>query len=240
VFSVSQALVFSVSQALVFSVSQALVFSVSQAIVYAQCFLSIGLCACFWRKSYQVDNYYHFLRAICYLGILNSITSMGDGCFSYASIASTLECLVIFSASYGSLYLLSALILLRLCCILSIVFVTVITVSSFVEKSYYLRLNKSFRQTNAYSFSLELAHGLSVGFNLTYLTALLCSKIPLICPETAPSGISFICLGRTKGQTLKTRTCSLCVGSFSSGILDYGFTSVVSGLGVCGIKVSLC
>ena len=231
---------FSVNQILVFSVNQILVFSVNQIIVYAQCFLSIGLCIYLWRKSYQVDNYYYFLKAICYLGILNFIILINDGCFSYTNIVFILECLVIFSASYRSLYFLSALILLRLCYILSAVFVIIITISSFTEKSYYLQLNKDFKQTNAYSFSLKLVHNLSVGFNFTYLIILLCSKIFLIYSEMMPLGILFIYFGRTKGQMLKTRACSLCVGSFCNRILDYGFTSVVSGLGVYGIKVSLC
>ena len=70
------------------------------------------------------------------------------------------------------------------------------------------------------------------GLNVTHLSVLVCSKI---------LGLIFKGIdGRIKGH-MKTRFVpkikALCVSSFSNRILDIGYISSVSSLGLVGVKV---
>ena len=72
--------------------------------------------------------------------------------------------------------------------------------------------------------------------NLTHLIHNTCTKIDIQC---APNGIGLILAGRIKGGHMKTRFNALCVSSFSNRILDIGYISSVSSLGLVGVKVGL-
>ena len=77
------------------------------------------------------------------------------------------------------------------------------------------------------------------GLNVTHLSVLVCSKIlELIFKGIV--GLGLIFNGRIKGH-MKTRFVpkikALCVSSFSNRILDIGYISSVSSLGLVGVKV---
>lgn len=80
------------------------------------------------------------------------------------------------------------------------------------------------------------------GLNVTHLSVLVCSKIffTIKTQDINSAGIGLIFNGRIKGH-MKTRFVSkikaLCVSSFSNRILDIGYISSVSSLGLVGVKV---
>jgi hypothetical protein len=145
---------------------------------------------------------------------------------------------------YGSLYLLSSLSLVRLCGVLFLVTTSIITLCR--SKSLRLQCYKTHIFQNAFIFSSELATGISQGLNVTYLSNVVLSKISLISQDkyslNGPVGIGLIFSGRIKGRA-GTRSVhamsALCVGSFSSRILDLGYKTSVSSLGLVGVKVGI-
>ena len=170
----------------------------------------------------------------------------GIGCSS--SLTNGMVNLTFLCASYRSLYLLSSLSLVRLCDVLFLVTANIIPTCVQLEKSYLLQCYKTHIFQNAYIFSSKLATRIMQGNNVTYLSVLVCSKIFLISHArdilsgAAPLGIGLIFNGRIKGH-MKTRFVpngpmnALCVSSFSNRILDIGYISSVSSLGVVGVKV---
>jgi len=174
--------------------------------------------------------------------VLKPVISHVNGIGNYWNLVN----LTFLCASYGSLYLLSSLSLVRLCGVLFLVATSIIPICVQLEKSYLLQCYKTRIFQNAYIFSSELATGIMQGLNVTYLSALVCSKISLISQDilSAPLGIGLIFSGRIKGHA-GTRSVSggpmnaLCVGSFSSRILDIGYVSSVSSLGLVGVKVGI-
>ena len=82
-------------------------------------------------------------------------------------------------------------------------------------------------------FSSKLASTIYKGFNVTHLLHLFITKIKY---HHAPNNaIAVSITGRLKGE-LSTQK-NLCLPSFSSRILDFGYISSVSGLGLIGVKV---
>ena len=165
----------------------------------------------------------------------------------YACNALTFIC-----GSYRSLYLLSSLSLVRLCDVLFLVTGKIIPTCVQLEKSYLLQCYKTHILRNAYIFSSLLATRIMQGLNVTHLSVLVLrfsSKIFIktqdinsaaLCVISAPVGIGLIFNGRIKGH-MKTRFVpkikALCVSSFSNRILDIGYISSVSSLGLVGVKV---
>jgi len=103
-----------------------------------------------------------------------------------------------------------------------------------LEKSYLLQCYKTHIWANAYIFASELATWVVQGLNVTYLSALVLSKISNL--YIAPLGIGLIFTGRVKASQ---RFVTLCVGSLSSRILDFGYVSSVSSFGLVGVKVAI-
>jgi hypothetical protein len=150
--------------------------------------------------------------------------------------------LTFLCASYGSLYLLSSLSLVRLCGVLFLVATSIIPACVQLQKSYLLQCYKTHISQNAYIFSSLLAAGIMQGLNVTYLSALVLRTLGQIMfiSSFMLIGLGLIFSGRIKGHA-GTRSVSgikaLCVGSFSSRILDVGYVSSVSSLGLVGVKV---
>jgi len=154
--------------------------------------------------------------------------------------------LTFLCAAYGSLYSSSALLLLRLCGLLFLLATKIIPICVQLGKSYLVQTYNTHIFCNAYIFSQELQEGIAEGLNVTYLIHLVVSKMRLCSTsfniESAPPAIGLILTGRIKGNTGSRWVggCeALCVGSFSSRILDVGYESFVSSLGLCGIKVGI-
>ncbi len=143
---------------------------------------------------------------------------------------------------YRSLYLLSSLSLVRLCDVLFLVTANIITLCR--SKSLRLQCYKTHIFQNAFIFSSKLATRISQGLNVTHLSNVVLCKIFLISQDkyllNEPVGIGLIFNGRIKGHT-NTRFVhamnALCVSSFSNRILDLGYKTSVSSLGLVGVKV---
>ena len=154
--------------------------------------------------------------------------------------------LTFICASYRSLYLLSSLSLVRLCDVLFLVTAKIIPTCVQLEKSYLLQCYKTHILRNAYIFSSLLATIIMQGLNLTHLSVLVLRKIFCViniasgAAQPLGVGLGLIFNGRIKGH-MKTRFVpkikALCVSSFSNRILDIGYISSVSSLGLVGVKV---
>ena len=156
--------------------------------------------------------------------------------------------LTFLCASYRSLYLLSSLKAVRLCDVLFLVTAKIIPTCVQLEKSYLLQCYKTHIFRNAYIFSSLLATRIMQGLNVTHLLSVLVCKIEKtqdICVINSAAlcvivGLGLIFNGRIKGH-MKTRFVpkikALCVSSFSNRILDIGYISSVTSLGLVGVKV---
>eukprot|EP00415_Alexandrium_ostenfeldii_P000019 UN0019 len=187
----------------------------------------MGLCMCFWRNSsFEASTHFisrHYSKRSLYLtGVLVRFSHQAFLAAIYLHLCWVLNCHVnvtFIFASYGSLYLLSSLSLVRLCSALFLVATNVIQACVQLEKSYLLQCYKVHIWANAYIFASELAAGVLQGLNVTYLSALVCSKI--FCLYIA--GIGLILNGRIIGGHSSRRFVvnALCVGSFSSRYRNY-------------------
>ena len=157
--------------------------------------------------------------------------------------------LTFLCASYRSLYLLSSLKAVRLCDVLFLVTPKIIPTCVQLEKSYLLQCYKTHIFRNAYIFSSLLATRIMQGLNVTHLLSVLVCKIEktqgMIIDQAIYHSFYFVGLGlifngRIKGH-MKTRFVpkikALCVSSFSNRILDIGYISSVTSLGLVGVKV---
>ena len=174
---------------------------------------------------------FHFKQGCCVL------TKIGVFNLRYA--------LTFLCASYRSLYLLSSLKAVRLCDVLFLVTAKIIPTCVQLEKSYLLQCYKTHIFRNAYIFSSLLATRIMQGLNVTHLLSVLVCKIEKtqdICVINSAGnvGLGLIFNGRIKGH-MKTRFVpkikALCVSSFSNRILDIGYISSVTSLGLVGVKV---
>ena len=82
------------------------------------------------------------------------------------------------------------------------------------------------------------------GLNLTHLIHLVSSKMRLLLPsfavKSAPSKLGLILTGRIKGHIRNrwvAKMNALCVSSFTNRILDIGYKTSLSSLGLVGLKV---
>ena len=161
----------------------------------------------------------------------------------YTCTASSGHILTFLCASYRSLYLLSSLCLVRLCDVLFLVTSNIIPTCYSISKSYLLQCYKTHIFQNAYIFSSKLATRISQGLNVTHLSVLVLCKLnsgSLAQDMYLLEGIGLIFNGRIKGH-ITTRFVlamnALCVSSFSNRILDIGYISSHSSLGLVGVKV---
>ena len=161
----------------------------------------------------------------------------------YTCTASSGHILTFLCASYRSLYLLSSLCLVRLCDVLFLVTANIIPTCYSISKSYLLQCYKTHIFQNAYIFSSKLATRISQGLNVTHLSVLVLCKLnsgSLAQDMYLLEGIGLIFNGRIKGH-ITTRFVlamnALCVSSFSNRILDIGYISSHSSLGLVGVKV---
>ena len=158
-------------------------------------------------------------------------------------LKATLQCqisvnLTFLCATYRSLYLSSSLSLVRLCDLLFVLRAKIIPTCVQLEKSYLLQCYKTHIFRNAYIFSSLLATRIMQGLNVTHLlSVLVCKNSAAFCVIV---GLGLIFNGRIKGH-MKTRFVpkikALCVSSFSNRILDIGYISSVTSLGLVGVKV---
>ena len=161
----------------------------------------------------------------------------------YTCTAKIGHILTFLCASYRSLYLLSSLSLVRLCDVLFLVTANIIPTCYSISKSYLLQCYKTHIFQNAYIFSSKLATRISQGLNVTHLSVLVLCKLnsgSLVRDMYLLEGIGLIFNGRIKGH-ITTRFVlamnALCVSSFSNRILDIGYISSHSSLGLVGVKV---
>jgi hypothetical protein len=154
--------------------------------------------------------------------------------------------LTFLCAAYGSLYLSSSLSLVRLSGLLFLLATKIIPICVQLEKSYLLQSYNTHIFCNAYIFSSELQEGIMEGLNVTYLIHLVSSKMRLLLTsfdiESAPGAVGLILTGRVKGHAGNRWVAgvdALCIGSFTSRILDVGYETFVSSLGLVGIKVGI-
>ena len=82
------------------------------------------------------------------------------------------------------------------------------------------------------------------GLNVTHLIHLVSSKMRLLLIsfdiESAPVAVGLILGGRIKGHIRNrwvAKMNALCVSSFTNRILDIGYKTSVSSLGLVGVKV---
>ena len=84
------------------------------------------------------------------------------------------------------------------------------------------------------------------GLNVTHLIDLVSTKMRLLLIsfdiESAPDAVGLILGGRIKGHIRNrwvAKMNALCVSSFTNRILDIGYKTSVSSLGLVGVKVVL-
>ena len=164
-------------------------------------------------------------------------------------LKATLQCqisvnLTFLCATYRSLYLSSSLSLVRLCDLLFVLRAKIIPTCVQLEKSYLLQSYNTHIFCNAYIFSSIFQEGLMQGLNLTHLIHLVSSKMRLLLPSfhlsSAPSKLGLILTGRIKGHIRNrwvAKMNALCVSSFTNRILDIGYKTSLSSLGLVGVKV---
>ena len=82
------------------------------------------------------------------------------------------------------------------------------------------------------------------GLNVTHLIHLVSSKMRLLLIsfdiQSAPDAVGLILGGRIKGHIRNrwvAKMNALCVSSFTNRILDIGYKTSVSSLGLVGVKV---
>ena len=87
-----------------------------------------------------------------------------------------------------------------------------------------------------YILASNLATRIIEGLNVTHLFSLVCSKIFI---QFNILGIGLILNGRITSAQFTQRLVinALCVSSFSNRILDIGYISSVTSLGLVGVKV---
>ena len=150
--------------------------------------------------------------------------------------------LTFLCATYRSLYLSSSLSLVRLCDLLFVLRAKIIPTCVQLEKSYLLQSYNTHIFCNAYIFSSKFQERIMEGLNVTHLIHLVSSKIRLllISFESAPDALGLILGGRIKGHIRNrwvAKMNALCVSSFTNRILDIGYKTSVSSLGLVGVKV---
>ena len=112
-----------------------------------------------------------------------------------------------------------------------------------LEKSYLLQCYKTHIWSNAYIFASNLATRIIQGLNVTHLSVLVCRKIKkqnfnFMC--FSPIGICLIFNGRINGHFSQRFVMNaLCVSFTGNRILDLGYISSVSSIGLLGVKVAL-
>ena len=96
-------------------------------------------------------------------------------------------------------------------------------------------------------FSSKFQERIMEGLNLTHLIHLVSSKMRLLligCSEleSAPDAVGLILGGRIKGH-IRNRSLAkmnaLCVTSLKNRILDIGYKTSISSLGLLGLKVGI-
>lgn len=144
-------------------------------------------------------------------------------------------------ASYRSFYQFSSLALVRFSNVLFLVPANIIQTSVLLVKSYFLQCYKTHIWENAYIFASKLATSIHQGLNVTHLSVLVCRKILQYTSASCPFGIGLIYNGRIKGGHLSQRFVmnALCVSSFCNRILDIGYITSLTSLGIVAVKVGL-
>lgn len=146
---------------------------------------------------------------------------------------------------YRSLYLTSTLSFLSLCDLLFLLKGKYLPYCVGLEVSYLLQSYLAHRYQNPYIFSSKFQEGVGEGLNLTHLIDLVCRKMRLLlismAYEDAPNAVALILGGRIKGD-IRNRyvreIIALCVTSLSYRILDIGYKTSHSSLGLLGLKVA--
>ena len=149
--------------------------------------------------------------------------------------------LTFLCATYRSLYLSSSLSFVRLCDLLFVLRAKIIPTCVQLEKSYLLQSYNTHIFCNAYIFSSKFQERIMEGLNVTHLIHLVSSKIRLLLISVqAPHALGLILGGRIKGD-IRNRyvreIIALCVRNLSYRILDIGYKTSVSSLGLVGVKV---
>ena len=207
--------------------------------------LGMGMCTVFWRSSAKVPfvsrNY--SVRSFYLTGVLLSRLSSFRGIKADVSVSNSVN-VRFLCANYGSLYLLSSLSLVRLCGLLFLSASKIMPLCEGVEKSFLLQCYKVRYFQNAYILASELAGGLMQGLNVTYLIYLVTNKMRYLASQDkrCPSGMAIILKGRVKsgaGARAIASISALSIASFSSRILDIGYVSSCTTLGLVGIKVGI-
>ena len=155
--------------------------------------------------------------------------------------------LTFLCATYRSLFLTSGLELVRLCDLLFLLRPKILPTCLQLEKSYLLESYKTHIFQNAYIFSSKFQERIIEGLNVTHLIHLVSSNLRLVLIslsdiESAPNGLGLILGGRIKGH-IRNRSLAkmnaLCVTSFKNRILDIGYKTSISSLGLLGLKVGI-
>ena len=140
----------------------------------------------------------------------------------------------------SSLMCYSSLKLVHKISILFLMTAKIIPTCLICTRSYNLQSSKTDIFQNAYIFSSKLGGIISQGLNLTHFLHLVAHKIQYLTRCAPIAGIGLIFAGRIKGH-MKTRFVpkmnALCVSSPLNRILDHGYISSVSSLGLLGVKV---
>ena len=153
--------------------------------------------------------------------------------------------LTFLCATYRSLFLTSGLELVRLCDLLFLLRPKILPTCLQLEKSYLLESYKTHIFQNAYIFSSKFQERVLQGLNVTHLIDLVCRNMRLLlismAIQDAPNAVALILGGRIKGH-IRNRNLremiALCVGSLTHRILDIGYKTSHSSLGLVGLKVA--
>ena len=210
----------------------------------------MSLCTRFQRLSARIhyltrnlsNRHYHLI----------SIPSHWDTCTKpIISVSNQLYSIAFFNASYGSVWLLSSLSLVRFSCaaliIASLITATNSTLSG--HQSLFIKCYKIHLFCQAIGITSLIVSAISRGLNVKYITDLLLSKIFYVITHSLIYGIGCVSLilnGRIKGY-MNSRSMSnvmgqvqaICVGSISQCVLDITIHSCVTSLGTVGIKVAI-
>ena len=216
------------------------------------------MCTSFWRISakHPFISRYYSLRSFYAAGLLAGLLGaqrlracMLQACWLFPPLESTLQCqfsvtLTLICAAFGSLYEISPLIFLRFCGPATLRRSKIIPTCCNLEKRYLLQSCSTHIFGNASIFAAKVAAGIFEGLNVTHLIRLASSKVRFLAVavdiESGPRALGVAFGGRIKGQNRSRwvgKMDALCVSCFSGRILDSGYKTFVSNLGLCGVKL---
>ena len=202
--------------------------------------IGIGLCTCFWRSAVKDE--------------LIGLSKIGLWWYSYSTLLSFTSQALVFcnskhsqqfqtrlvSVSAGSLYIYSSWAF-----IISHVQLGGVSMSSMIYSCPCVVLISCLITMwccNSYMLSSEVGRSICKGFNASGLCLSILSSLCSSLNMGAAEGVGVVLSGRLMGSSMTRSVLTsngLCIGRYGSRILDLGYISLCSIIGLACIKVGI-